>query len=502
MRPGIFSLISFIGLFFLLANQLLEFADDPGLGWHLASGQWMLAHHSIPRIDPFLYSPSARSWVSDQWLGDLILYSLYSLGGWPTLYIGLSVAFAVTYLLLHYHFTRRLSGNALASAFAVFLAFKLGQIHFIARPVLLSFACFVLLTGWCFQIYREGLVRKTSLCLIILFIVWANLHPSFVIGLCVVNLLGVALWFDQFLVPNRRSPVSAWVVLFLGVVCVLVTLINPYGIHLHESILQLASSSYFMQLHMEWLSPNFKEMAGSTFLLFLVVILLGLYFRGRPKSWGCFELLAGAFLVWLSLRSQRVMPYAAIFLSVPWVDAGLQLVRIEWFNKFSHIKNALFRISEREAQASNLVWVFITIFVGALVGIIGGGFHLGGIEYGPSRAKFPYAALEWVMEQGEDAVIACDPSNGGFFTFFGQGKIRPIIDDRNTLLGEEFYKSYFERLRPGQPWREFLTGLGAQLLLLPLNSNMAECLKQQELEPVFSSDKYVLFRVDDEHSAN
>lgn len=57
----------------------------------------------------------------------------------------------------------------------------------------------------------------------------------------------------QFMVPNS---------LVLLMLCILATIINPYGIKLHLSILSLAQSDFFLNYHSEWLSLDFKSLEG------------------------------------------------------------------------------------------------------------------------------------------------------------------------------------------------------------------------------------------------
>ncbi len=60
----------------LLAMELVGFANDPGVGWHLATGDYILKNFSIPFIDPFLGGQEGRAWICDQWLADLILSAI------------------------------------------------------------------------------------------------------------------------------------------------------------------------------------------------------------------------------------------------------------------------------------------------------------------------------------------------------------------------------------------------------------------------------------------
>ncbi len=77
-KPGVQSAIVISSFFLLLGQQLIGFANDPGVGWHLADGAQIAATGQIPRTDSFLSEP--RAWISDQWLSDLLLYHMYDYG--------------------------------------------------------------------------------------------------------------------------------------------------------------------------------------------------------------------------------------------------------------------------------------------------------------------------------------------------------------------------------------------------------------------------------------
>src|SRR4051812_33303020 len=78
--------VALLGFLSLVAVQMFRFADDPGVGWHLASGLQSISSHVIPRVDTFLAASDPRPWISDQWLSDAFLAVLYEAGGFPYIY--------------------------------------------------------------------------------------------------------------------------------------------------------------------------------------------------------------------------------------------------------------------------------------------------------------------------------------------------------------------------------------------------------------------------------
>ena len=65
---------------FLLGCQQLFDAD---FWWHLKSGHWILAHRSVPTVDPFTFASADRPWVDLSWLFQVTLAAAYAGGGVP-----------------------------------------------------------------------------------------------------------------------------------------------------------------------------------------------------------------------------------------------------------------------------------------------------------------------------------------------------------------------------------------------------------------------------------
>lgn len=54
---------------------------DPDIWWHLRSGQWILEHGRVPRLDIFSFASADRVWVDLHWGFQVLLAIAYSVGG-------------------------------------------------------------------------------------------------------------------------------------------------------------------------------------------------------------------------------------------------------------------------------------------------------------------------------------------------------------------------------------------------------------------------------------
>ena len=461
------SLISLLGL------QMDNFAGDPGVGWHLATGKWIAQHGAVPKVDPFLASTVARPWVSDQWLADYLFNQLFQLGSWPLLYAVLTAVYLVTYFLFLHGGLKHLGTGALAATAGTLVAFKAGQIHFILRPVLFSFLFFAAVFVWVLaaERSREPPARVAWLILPAAFMLWANLHPGFVLGLFLMGALAVSVFL------RRVCEISIWgPYVGLALVCGLATVINPQFFELHRSILALQQSSYFMQLHEEWrpIQPGTPE--GDLFIAALILVALGAVFgKGERRAGGDFPLLMFLAFAWWTLNAVRMVPFFGIVAAYP-VACSLQslgrTLPFQRLRSFRRLKEAFTFFEEREGRSRGtggllaigvLVLLFSSITFGNLILFRG--------PFGPKESKFPYAAVAELLKRRGDAggapwTVAAGAEWGGFIAFWGQGQLKPLIDDRNTMLGEEFYRRYEEHVENGKNWEEFLNAQSADVVLL------------------------------------
>lgn len=482
----------------LFAFQLERFADDPGVGWHLATGKWIVDNGAIPTVDPFLAVPSgsaARAWIADQWLSDLILYKLYVCGGFPLLYLFLAVVYSVTFFGILLFQVHKSVGRSIAAALAVYVAFKLGEVHFILRPVLFAFPLFVIVVAYAFRTYRGQLPARKLFWLPIFFLLWANLHPSFILGLGVLIILWLALLIDEVCgFPSSRKVRLS--VLICLMVSILATFINPYGYELHRSIFALGSSTFFQKFHMEWLSPDFHESVAQLFGIVLATFFVGIYIGQRPAHWKSFELLMIAAFAALSFQAVRIFPFFGIVAAIPLAEVLIAFRKAPYW-RTSDLGHKVVRVCSwievgEQRRSFGLLAAFLWIF--ACVAIRHD-LPFREAKYGPSQGQYPFAALQAIKAelQTNKGILITDPGWGGFITWYGLPQAQAVIDDRNYLLGETFYKTYFMEFKPGGAWRTYAESFNATHLLLTSQSPLGIFLKATGAPVLYEDSIALLF---------
>src|SRR3954469_17663019 len=56
--------------------------NDGDVSWHIATGQWILAHRALPTTDPFSFTWAGKPWLPIEWLAEVIYASVYKVAGY------------------------------------------------------------------------------------------------------------------------------------------------------------------------------------------------------------------------------------------------------------------------------------------------------------------------------------------------------------------------------------------------------------------------------------
>src|SRR5580704_446063 len=129
----------FVALLSLLVFTALSvrLLGDAGIGWHIRTGQLILATHQVPRVDPFSSASAPSQWFAWEWLYDVVVGWLESAAGLNAVVlftaILLATVFAWTFRLL-----LRRGTNVFVGLMLVLLAASAAMIHFLARPHVVS----------------------------------------------------------------------------------------------------------------------------------------------------------------------------------------------------------------------------------------------------------------------------------------------------------------------------------------------------------------------------
>lgn len=494
--PSVADLICIAILGVLVFTSLsVRLLGDAGIGWHIRTGQQILATHSIPRTDSFSSTMHGQPWFAWEWLYDVIVGKMESVAGLNGLTWFTAVIIAVTFGWMFRLLILRRT-NLLFALGLVLLAVSASTIHFLARPHVLSW----LLTLAFFWILHtteldEDSVQpsRKSWILPILMIFWVNVHGGFLVGFVLLGVFWLASIWTWFKAATKRPDTSlqkataAKRVLELGAVSVvtaLASLINPYGWKLHGHIYAYLSNRFLMDHIEEFQPPNFHGLAQKCFLILLMSCLAVLLTRRRQlRTSGGFVVL---FAVYAGLYASRNIPIASILLAMV---AGPSLPAIPAIDRFSRKMTAI------EVQLRGHLWPALAILLTFFIALAGGRIgskQLMDAHFDPQR--MPVNAVNFIQSSGIPGPILSTDTWGGYVIYRLYPKTEVVLDDRHDLYGEEFLKSYLAMVHVQEGWDTFLRQYSAKCILLPRNSALATVLsKSAGWKSIYADDVSIAF---------
>jgi hypothetical protein len=197
---------------------------DFDVWWHLRTGQFILEHRTVPRVDIYTYTNAGRPWIDVYWLFQVIIALLHRVGGVPAL-VGLKALAGV--VVVACTLLARRPGAAMGPAVGAWLP---GVIvlsgRLCERPELFSL---LFLAGFLVVLGRAQ-ERPGRLWLLPgLQLLWVNSHGFFVLGPLMVAAFAADLSYQRW----RRRAIPPGLVRNLalaGGAVVVACLINPYGL--------------------------------------------------------------------------------------------------------------------------------------------------------------------------------------------------------------------------------------------------------------------------------
>ncbi len=262
--------VLFLGIILVLTLLPLKHAlRDLDVGWLIRYGEIIWETGRLPEADIFSFTQNGRSWTLYQWGFELYCGGLHRLAGLGGVIWGTALLVALTYSLLLY-FLLSLRLHRLWCIGLTILALMAGSHYWYGRPGTANFLFYLLVLAL-LEGYRQA-PRRQIWALPPLFVLWANVHIGFVVGLMAVLLYG--LWAG--LAPGAwRAGATRrdFRILAIFPLCVAALCLNPHGPYLLAYVKGATSSTFLNDNILELQSPNFHNAALSLFIGQLVLLL-------------------------------------------------------------------------------------------------------------------------------------------------------------------------------------------------------------------------------------
>jgi hypothetical protein len=435
---------------------------DGDTGWHIRTGEWILENRKVPTQDMFSCTKPGEPWFAWEWLADVVFALIHQAGGLPllTFFCGLCIVFSAVGVLF---LMKQLGAGPFAALPLFFLLVGASTVHYLARPHVFTLGFFLIAT---LLILRD--LEKPSLAvwwLVPLTLLWTNLHGGWP-ALFTLLVPVIVVKFVSGQTKWKRD-------LLLLASCAAVTLINPYGWHLHAHVLNYLQDNWIRSTVDEFQSPNFRTESTLQYQVVLLGAILGAGARLRlgwrqwvPALW---------VLIWahFSLGAIRHIPLLVI-VGAPVAAAALAegiAACQSW-----HIPGSLAGIlREVETDVGKRFWR-LTFWAPLFCFLIWFSNASSWPADFPAN-RFPVFARKALAGTVGSQNIFTTDQWGGYWLYHEWPKSKVYVDGRSDfygrILGEKALA--IASARPG--WQDFLRDSQVSIVLLPPSSPLHAALE-------------------------
>lgn len=463
------ALFLFVLTLLLVTLILQRTPNDTDMWWHLSAGSATWERGEILMEDIFSYTRTGEPWTNAFWLPDLLMFLIWSMGGFFAIAISGSFLAVLTIAIVYAH----ARGPLPIRIGVILLATLVLAAIWAPRPQVISIFFLVVLDYFLSQ--KDESLKKPFWLMIPLFILWANCHGGFIVGFL---LLG-AFIASKLIEPLIRSANDwlSWLkiispVVFFTFLSIFAVGINPNGL----AILKLPFYTLDVALLVEeWNSPDFHrlDLHPVLWMLFLWVTALG--FSSKKVSF--FDLFKTLGFAYLALYAQRNIALFAViaapvivrYLSPVWDDlksapVGLKLERLQRTSAGKPIANRFTKTINLSVAALLFTVILLRAYTLSLPVFI--------------HQRYPQAAINWIKANHPKSQMFNAYNWGGYLSW--QLDEYPVfIDGRTDLYGDEIVSQWWSIIRATDESFDLLDQWEVNFVLLEPSWPIVEALKNE-----------------------
>ena len=188
----------------------LAVLNDGDTWSHIATGEWILDHRAVPRVDPFSLTFAGAPWVAHEWLAEVIFALAFRAAGWAGVMVITGAAAALAAYTIALKTIKELPG--VGGPVLALAALALVTPGLLARPHMLALPVMAIWSARLFDARDQK--DAPPLVLALMMALWANLHGGFAFGLALVAPLAFeAVW--EAAPGARLAAARKWALFFV-----------------------------------------------------------------------------------------------------------------------------------------------------------------------------------------------------------------------------------------------------------------------------------------------
>lgn len=262
--------------------------------WHIAIGRWIAEHRALPHVESFSFTAAGAPYRAEHWLGELLFYLTYQVGGIPALVTVKALLFASLAFAVALAGGRFVGAGpaALIATLATVASLPLMNLRLLVVSPVLALALVLILERW--RAKGKGLWWVIPLSWL-----WMNLHGSGPIAIAIIGayLVGEAALGDR---RDRLKPLA-----IVLVASAAATLLHPYHVWMWVDAFAHFGRGEYSGIIREFQPLSTMSIWARALTVLMLTLVLGglIRMRGRSGSPGLMITCAG--LLWMSIGAQR-----------------------------------------------------------------------------------------------------------------------------------------------------------------------------------------------------
>jgi hypothetical protein len=474
--------------------------NDCDTGWHIRTGEWILANHKIPFQDIFSFSKPGQPWFAWEWLSDVVMAWLNSVDGLRAILLASLAMICVTFTLLYFLVRRKC--NVLIAISVTMVAAAASSIHWLARPHLFTFLFLVLYYAGLERV-REGRREIAGIPVLALMpavmVLWTNLHGGFFVGILLIAAYGAGELLQFLFLANGPERVAAGrnarAFLASAAACAAASLVNPYTYHLHVHMAQYLRDPWNSEHIIEFLSPNFHQPRALFFEAYLVAAAAAaLWGLSRRRFVEPILIALWAHGGLLAARNIAIF----VIVAAPAVGEAMQYV-LDHAGE-SNLPGRLRGLAARMNRVAAKTMEMEAVPRYHLASVVGFGIAAALMfaphppekfraEFDPNR--YPEKALAALRSDASARIFTHD--EWGDYLIWNRR--RAFVDGRSDFYGDDFEQKYNDVLRLQLGWEKTLSEFGVDTILMPLDAPLTGALKESShWRVVYDDGRALVFR--------
>ncbi len=453
--------------------------SDVDVGFHIRTGEQILASHSIPATNTFSHTCPDQPWLLHQWwpgVAFALLFSVFGITGIIVFKALLATAIMGSAFLTA---TREAKGRIAIPLWVTTIGISVACVRFYPRPYLFSalfFALLILLDRtWSEQ------KRWQWIGVPLLMAVWSNTHAGVMYGFIYLCLQAGVAFLNGVVIPRgeQRRSLSPTIIrtvslaASLGLSALALQLVNPHGIKV-----LLLPAIYFRDPFWQSLIVEFRGLAWSTDWRIICAMAALLLLQLLSLKQTQFALAVPVWvLALMTIRSQRCVLFFVIA-AVPYASHMATVLLQRWRGRWCAASHVLLVV----------VWIAMTTFVF----VPNPTYHFG---IGVYERLHPLHIYKFIRKEVAPQRLFNDMRYGAGMLWWLYPDFRPFIDGRCEAYPKTFWRDVYCRVAAGEPeWHEIFDTYGITGALIHIGRECDPRLPQE----LHASPDWVLVAFDDD----